>query len=64
MSVNQRLNFGFGRLHENQIQDSVSVILIVINSRKYKVCTFEIGIGILKVYLIGYSHFASSIVYK
>ena len=28
MSVNQRLNFGFGRMYENQIQDFVSVNLI------------------------------------
>ena len=28
MSVKQRLNFGFGRLHENQIQESISAILI------------------------------------
>ena len=46
MSVNQRLNFGFGRLHENQIQESVSAILIV----DYKVCIFQTRIGILEVY--------------
>ena len=28
MYVNQRLNFGFGRLHKNQIQESVSAIFI------------------------------------
>ena len=46
MSVNQRLNFGFGRLHENQIQESVSVILIV----DYKVCIFQTRVGILEVH--------------
>ena len=49
-SVNQRLNFGFGRLHENQIQEFVSAILI----SWWKVCIFQTRIGILEVYLIGY----------
>ena len=50
MSLNQRLNFGFGRLHENRIQEFVSAILI----SWWKVCIFQTGIGILEVYLIGY----------
>ena len=62
MSVNQRLNFSFGRLHENQMQESVSPILI--SWSKYNLCIFQSGIGILKVYPIGYSHFAGSIVCK
>ena len=41
MSVNQRLNFGFGRLHENQTPESLLV-------------DYKIGIGILEVYLTGY----------
>ena len=48
MSVNQRLNFGFGRMYENQIQDFVSVNLI--SWRKYKNCIFHTGIGIFGVY--------------
>ena len=50
MSINQRLNFGFGRLHKNQIQEFVSAVLISWR----KVCIFQTGIGILEVYLIGY----------
>ena len=46
MSVNQRLNFGFGRLHENQTPESLLV--------DYKICIFQTGIGILEVYLTGY----------
>ena len=52
MSVNQRLNFGFGRLHENQIQEPVSVILIT--WWKYKIYSFQTGIRILEEYFIGY----------
>ena len=52
MSINRRLNFRFGRLHENQIQEFVCAILI--SWWKYKVCIFQTGIGILEVYLIGY----------
>ena len=50
MSLNQRLNFGFGRLHENRIQEFVSAILI----SWWKVCIFQTEISILEVYLIGY----------
>ena len=50
MSANQRLNFGFGRLHKKQIQESVSAILLV----DHKVFIFQTGIGILEVYLVGY----------
>ena len=28
MSVNQKLNFGFEKLHENQIKEFVSAVLI------------------------------------
>ena len=52
MSINRRLNFRFGRLHENQIQEFVCAILI--SWWKYKVCIFQTGIGILEVYLVGY----------
>ena len=50
MTINQRLNFDLRRLHENQIQELVSAILI----SWWKVCIFQTGIGILEVYLIGY----------
>ena len=47
MSANVRLNFGFGTLYENQIEEFVSVILISL-----KACTFQMTIGILEVYLL------------
>ena len=65
MSVNQRINFGFERLCENQIQESAPAILI--SWLKYKSCIFQTGIGILEVIkYISYvnTHFASSFVYK
>ena len=52
MSVTQKLNFGFWRLRGNQIRESVSVVLIT--GWKYKVCTFQTGIGILQLYCTGY----------
>ena len=47
MSANVRLNFGFGTLYENQIEEFVSVILISL-----KACIFQMAIGILEVYLL------------
>ena len=50
MFVNQRLNFGLGRLDENQIQKSVSAILISWLQSLYFSNGIGIGIGIFEVY--------------
>ena len=50
MFVNQKPNFRFGRLDENQVQKSVSVILISWLQSLYFSNGIGVGIGIFEVY--------------